>query len=490
MRNVFSARAGAMLLVSAGLLAATACGAWPTGGARASLSLAPCHIEGLAEEVQCGVLDVFEDREAARGRTIPIHVAVLPPLRRQAAPDPLFILAGGPGQGARSYAAALARSFRAVRRQRPIVLVDLRGTGASRPLTCLRGRDELEALAAGPFLYFGESRRCLAEIDADPRRYTHRDALADLDDVRRALGYERINLWGGSWGTRAAVIYALTYPDRVRRVVLDGAVGLQMAFPRGVAASAEASFNLLLDRCAHDAACAEAFPGAGVMVRGLVDSLAERPMRTRLMHPRTGQPVDVVLTRDSVAEIIRVALYTPVDSARIMAVVRRAAAGDFGPLAAQYVQSASVSTDDMAIGATMAVLCSEDLPAVAHTDFAAEARGSFAGSSYAEGWAARCRDWPAGPGIAVDRTGVSDAPALILSGALDPVTPPASGAAMARSFPAHTLVTVPGAAHNTSFTGCVPDLIARFLDGEAIDAGCVDEVPLPRIVTGPSGGRP
>ncbi|HSC28641.1 MAG TPA: alpha/beta fold hydrolase, partial [Vicinamibacterales bacterium] len=194
------------------------------GAPPAPLPLVPCHLESLAEQVLCGVHDVYEDRDAASGRRIPIHVAVLPPLRRSAAPDPLVIMAGGPGQGARSYAGLAARYFRQVRRSRAIVLVDLRGTGASNPLECPGAQDEIVALGRGADLFLGSPRDCASGLDADVRHYTHAAALADLEDVRLRLGFDRVNLWGGSWGTRAALLYALTYPHAVRSLVLDGAV--------------------------------------------------------------------------------------------------------------------------------------------------------------------------------------------------------------------------------------------------------------------------
>jgi pimeloyl-ACP methyl ester carboxylesterase len=460
------------------------------GPGAAPLPLAPCHVESLAEEVRCGVAEVVEDRDAGGGRRIPIHVAVLPPLRRAAAPDPLFVLAGGPGQGARSYAGVIARAFKAVRRTRAIVLVDLRGTGDSAPLDCLETRDELAALAQGRDLFLGDGPRCVSELHADPRHYTHRNALADLDEIRARLGYQRINLWGGSWGTRAALIYALGYPAATRRVVLDGAAGWDLAFPRTVAADAQRAFDRVIARCAGEAACAAAFPNAAGALRALLARLDDRAVTVRIAHPRTGAPAGVTLSRDAVAEIVRVALYTTTDAARVLALVHSAAAGNYAPLAAQHVHSASLSSDSMALGATMAILCSEDLPLVAGADFAADARGTFVGSAYADGWAHRCRDWPAGAAPDIDRDARSNAPALILSGLHDPVTPPASGDSMARWFPTHEHVVMPGAAHNTSFTGCTPDVIARFLDGQPTDASCVNDVPLPALVTTLAGGRP
>lgn len=457
----------------------------------APLLLSPCHLESLAEEVLCGVHEVAENGEAASGRRVPVHVAVLPPLRRSARPDPLFILAGGPGQGARSFAAVAARHFKPVRRSRAIVLVDLRGTGASNPLDCLRHADEMATFERSGDLYLGDARACLAEIDADPRHYTHAAALADLDEVRQRLGYARINIWGGSWGTRAGMLYALSYPHAVRSVVLDGAVSFEEQFPRPVARHAERAMNLLLERCAADPVCTSTFPHPRAPLEALLTRLDQQPITVTMRHPRTAQPVPVTLTREAVAEVVRLALYTPLDAARLLQMLQHAARGDFGPLVAQYAHSTSMTTDDMALGVTMSVLCSEDLP-LAASDVDADSRNTFVGSSYAEAWRSRCREWPIGPSIVVDRRATSAAPALILSGEHDPVTPPSSGDAMGRRFPNHLHVVVPGAAHNASFTGCLPDVIATFLERgpSGLNTGCVASVPLPPIVVSDTGGRP
>jgi pimeloyl-ACP methyl ester carboxylesterase len=325
------------------------------------------------------------------------------------------------------------------------------------------------------------------------RHYTHASALADLEEIRQRLGFASINLWGGSWGTRAALFYALRYPDVVRSVVLDGAAPLDLGFPRTVAQDAERALNLLVERCAAEAACRTAFPHARPAIDALLERLSVAPPTMSLKHPRTAVPVSLTLTRDTVAEIIRVALYTTTDAARLLPTIQHATAGDFAPLIAQYVHSTTMTTDEMALGATMSVLCSEDMPLVADTDFKSEAQGTFVGTSYADAWRSRCVGWPVGPELTMDHGGTSGAAALILSGETDPITPPQRGDAMARHFPRRLHLVVPGAAHNASFTGCVPDLIAAFLDrGDAtpLDTSCIAKVSLPSIVLDDAGGRP
>jgi pimeloyl-ACP methyl ester carboxylesterase len=456
------------------------------------LTLEPCHIDGLKEEVRCGTHDVFEDRAGKVGRRLSIKFAVLPALRRIVQPDPLFVLAGGPGQGAQGMAPVAARYFKAIRRHRDIVLVDLRGTGASHALTCRSKDDEIALLSRTDFA--DQGRLCVQELGADPRFYTHRESLADLDEIRRLLGYERINLWGGSWGTRAALLYALRYPAAVRTITLDGAVPLTLEFPRTASATAQQALDRLIEACATDDTCRSAFPDPAAdldaMSRRFTDAA---PITVTVPHPRTNAPTTATLTRGLVFDILRGALYVPRDAVAVMVLVRAAAEGNFAPLMAQYVRTASFTTDDMAFGATFSVLCSEDVPHVAGVDFQRDAHGSRFGTTYADGWRARCADWPAGAGLDEAPDAASRAPALILSGTRDPVTPPATGELMRRHFPRNLHVVVPAAAHNASFTGCVPELIATFIDrgtGDGLDAACAATPAWPPFVVSTAGSRP
>ncbi len=358
------------------------------------LALVPCHLNYLSEEVRCGVHEVFEDRGAKTGRRIPISVAVLPALRRTTHPDPLFMLAGGPGQGARDLGAVAARFFKQVRRTREIVLVDLRGTGASHALACPVPDDELEKVQADV-----DSKICQRQLDADPRQYTHKNALADLDEVRQRLGYQQINLWGGSWGTRAALLYALSSPQAVRSVVLDGAVALDLDFPRTVAGDAQRALDQLIGACRRIQACGAAFPRIRPTVEALLARFDRGPLDVTVRHPRTGAVVSMSLRREALIEIIRAALYTTADTSRLLQVLLHAVRGDFSPMMALSARSASLTTDAMAVGATLSILCSEDWPGAAGVDFDAAARGTLFRSGYIEAWRARCAGWPTGERI-------------------------------------------------------------------------------------------
>ncbi len=480
-------------LLLAGLFAAFA-GCSP----HRQLKLSPCHLKGLPEEVYCGSLTVFENRDTQQGRTIAIQIAVLPALRRSGRPDAVMVMAGGPGQGARAYAPLIARSFRAIRRTRDVVLVDLRGTGGSKPLDCPPPDDELDTLTD---LLFANSREsgaeravaeCLSALDADPRQFTHAQSLADLDDVQRALGYEQVNLWGGSWGTRAALLYSLWHPERVRSVVLDGAVPLSMDFPASASADAQRALDLLLEDCESDPACRTTFPELQREVVGRILTRVATGASVTVRHPRTDAVVAVTLTRAAFVEILRASLYSPATVSRLPQVLGLAAGGDFGPLLAQWLEIASGTTETMALGATLAVLCSEDVTN-ATLPASDDSTSPVFGTGYADFWISRCRRWPKGLALPRDVPGPLAMPALILSGALDPVTPPHWGEVMARTFARSVHVVVPGAGHNASFSGCVPELIALFYesaDPAALDASCVEAVRRPPFALSSAGSQP
>ncbi len=461
------------------------------------LSLSPCHVKDLPEEVRCGVLPVPEDRSGravGRGRTIDVHVAVLPAVRPAKAADPLFILAGGPGQGARDFGRFVQAAFKEVRRTRDIVLVDVRGTGASNPLDCpVRERPDLAI-----FPDEEDIRACLASLPGDPRLYTNESAVDDLDAVRAALGYDKINLWGGSYGTRTALVYARRHPATVRSVVFDGAAPFEVTFPLHTGWSAQRALDRVLADCVAEPGCRAAFPN----LRGDLDRVLERldagPVQARLRDPRTGRAVELTITRADFVTSLRGLLYGTASASLIPFVLHAAAEGDFSPLLAQHLETISWSTSTMSLGMMMSVLCSEDVPRISEDEARREATATIWGRSEIDEWRRRCALWPRGPLPALDdeRDRAFRAPTLILSGDLDPVTPPRWGEAMKAHFPGALHVTVPGTGHNTSTIGCVPDLIARFLETGGIsgvsglDSSCVKSVRRPPFVIDPSGTAP
>ncbi|HXU34521.1 MAG TPA: alpha/beta fold hydrolase [Thermoanaerobaculia bacterium] len=454
-------RFGGALAAGLVLTLTVAAGRAPRSGG--GLALSPCHLDGLAEPALCGTLSVPENRDAPGSRKVPIRFAVLPALRAERAPDPLLFFAGGPGQAGRDLAGPAAHFFSEVRRHRDLVFVDLRGTGGSNRLDCPLLPDPLAGLGGDTF-FPADVPACRARLGSrfDLGRYAEAEAMADLDQVRSALGVERWNLWGGSWGTRAALLYARAYPSRVRSVVLDGAASLEFRFPLTTPADAQDALDRLLADCAAEPACRAAHPDLGAHLQALFARLAAGPVRAPIRDPISGAPRMVAIWANGFAVALRVALYTGESAAMLPQVIEAAAQGDWGPFAALAAANAGWSSDTMALGATLSTLCAEDVRTISDAEAARAAGEGFVGGGEIASWRRACAEWPPGPPLDRSIRPLS-IPALILSGALDPATPPRRGEAMRVAFPNSRHTVFPGAAHNVSFSGCAPELIARFL---------------------------
>jgi pimeloyl-ACP methyl ester carboxylesterase len=460
--------------------------------AGSALRLQPCHLDGLAEEVLCGTLSVPENRSAPAGRHIELRLAVLPALGKPA-PDPLFILAGGPGQAATGYAALIPRAFRKVRAHRDIVLVDQRGTGESHPLKCKEPEPDLAGLL-GASTPLRDPAGCLARLDADAREYTDFEAMEDLDAVRAALGAERIDLWGGSYGTRAALVYLRLHPERVRSVVLDGVVPFAMKYPLYTGRDGQRALDLLLRDCSADPACSAAFPDLRHELDALFATLERSPAEVEVRNSRTGWRERVTIGPDALVSGLRGSLYSAEQASVLPLAIHRAAAGDFEPYAALVQAVAGWSVETMSLGMTLSVVCSEDVSRISEDEAERWTRGNFVGRTMMDSLQGLCAAWPRGSlPEGYDQPVHAEAPALLLSGALDPVAPPEWGDLAAKDLPASKHVVVPGTAHNTSHVGCVPSLIATFIEnGSAagLDTSCVEAIRRPPFVLDTLGTLP
>ncbi len=449
------------------------------------VALAPCQLSapGVAQRLaaECTTVQVFEDRAAAAGRTIELRVAVVPAVSRSAAPDPLFFLTGGPGQAATESYVLLAPAFEAINQERDIVLVDQRGTGMSRPLDCPAEEDDEQAdLRAA-------AEACLRVLDADPRHYTTSVAADDLDQVRAALGYEQINLYGVSYGTRAALTYLQRHGARVRSAILDGVVPQDQPLGLFVARDAQRALDMALERCAAEPACGAAFPGLRAELDALLERLGRDAPTVRIPDPVSAEPTDVTLSRELAAQTIRLLSYAPETVALLPLLIHTAAAGDLGPLAAQASIAGDSLGESISVGMNLAVLCSEDTPFIDPAAAEQAGAGSYLGDAPLDQQIGACAAWPRGE-LPADfkRPVASDVPVLLLSGEADPVTPPANAEQAARTLPNSLSLVAPGMGHNVIARGCIPRLADRFIDQAGpgdLPADCLKEIaPLPFFI--------
>ena len=461
--------------------------------------LSPCRLQGVEHEALCGTLSRPLDPAQPSGVRIQLHFAVLPALARNKTPDPVFFLAGGPGQSAIALAGPVSRMLARFGHRRDIVLVDQRGTGRSAPLDC--GDEAAAALPMGeladPQHQRERARACLRKLQALPhgdlRHYTTPLAMADLDAVRQALGAERINLVAASYGTRAALEYMRLYPQRVRRVVLDGVAPADMALPEASAPDAQAAFDALLQACAQEPACQARHPSLRQQWQALLASL---PRPVSVAHPLTGRNEELLLTRDMLLAMVRTTLYSPATASALPAVIGEAAAGRIGPLVGlSSAIGPARGSAALALGMHFSVICAEDLP---DRDGLPPPAADF-GQGLAPLYREICAFWPRGEVPAAFRQlPPAPAPTLLLSGGIDPATPPRHAERVARALGAKARhEVVPNASHGLLALPCVRDAVFRFVDAtdvvEAlrVDAGCARDIPRPPVFVPPgSGGAP
>ncbi len=457
----------------------------------AGVRLAPCRIDGLAEEIACARVSVLEDRSGRSDRRISIRVAVVPALARVAEPDPVVLLAGGPGQAATSFGPWIDTIFSRVRRRRDILLIDQRGTGASASLGCESDRTHAAFDMAGQE---EASRACLASLDRDPRHYTNAPAMEDLDEIRVTLGYSRLNLWAGSYGTRAALVYMHAHPDRVRAAVLDGVAPWSLRFPLHTARDGERALRRLLDDCDVSGDCHGAFPALRDHLAELLRGLEAHPAIVTIRDPLTMQVREIGITREEFAVALRGFLYVGLHASAVPLMIERAYAGDFQPFLALRQAVAIWSAETMTLGLTRSVLCSEDLPRIRDDEIDAATRHTIVGPAEIALWRTACAPWPRAILPPEHDTALRfDGPVLILSGDLDPVVPPSWGEEVRVTMPRARHLVAPGVGHNVTPMGCAPDLIATFIErGEAasLDAGCLDGLARPPFVTSMAGWHP
>jgi len=451
------------------------------------LALTPCQLAHPLQPTRlaarCGTLEVPEDPARPGGRRIGLRVALVESEAGGKEADPIFFLAGGPGQSATQVYPAIAPALSRANRRRDVVLVDQRGTGGSGRLSCEGGeaaagdadRDDDERGDEAALLRLRACGERLAR-DHDLAQYSTEAHARDLDAVRAALGVERINLVGVSYGTRAALVYARLFPSRVRTLVLDGVAPLAMPvgalFERDAARALEVGFA----RCRADAACARAHPDpAGLLARLLV-RLDARPERVSMRDPVSGARRTVTLGGDEVRQLVLLLAYEPETVALLPPLLEEAAGGDLAPLAALGAAGARDLRSSMSRPLQLAVLCAEDAPyypaeAIAAPPFGDTVRRQFERS---------CQVFPHGRAEPAFREPVrSEAPALLLSGEADPVTPPAWAALAAATLPRSRQLTLAGQGHGTLSRGCVPRLVADFItaaDPAGLDATCLERV--------------
>lgn len=476
--------ASKQLALAAGVLVAAAFGGGhapahgPPPAAAGDLQTRPCRIAGLARPARCGTLDVAENPDRPARRRLAIHFVVVPASAAAATEDPIVVLMGGPGEPAIPAAADYAEQLATLRRTRDLLLVDQRGTGASAPLTCpLHDASDPAAIVRDFFPPRALERctRALRDV-ADLTQYGYANFARDLEALRAALGYGRLNLYAASYGTRAAQVYVRMFPASVRTLYLGSIVPIDVPMPLPFAQAAQAQLAATFDACEREAACSAAYP----RLRGEFRAVMARLAAGRVKVAVPGDDETVTLTPGRVGEWIRAKLYRPSGAALLPRAIHRAHAGDWTPIVDDIVASAPGTDAAITFGTFFAITCSEDVAYIGEADVARATAGTFIGDYRIRQQQAACRHFPRARLPAGYREPVrTEVPTMLVSGDSDGGTPQHLSSHAAAGFAHRTELVMANRGH-TEWSACVAAHYAAFLERGEVAANRVVRCVEPR----------
>lgn len=441
-----------------------------------SIAFESCDLparRGPTYPAQCASVEVAENAAEPQGRRIALAVALLPARARVAKSDVVVFLAGGPGQAARESYGAIAEALEPLRRERHILLIDQRGTGGSNRLACALPdwKDPAEATIAA---MREQAELCLkrASTHADPRHYTTSDAVRDLETLRKAIGAPAYNLIGGSYGTRVALEYLRRHPQSVRSVVIDSVAPPELALLQDHARNLDEALAKTFARCQATPSCRERFGDPRETARRLQ---AQPPQKVKFNDPLTFEPREELFSKEVLSGVVRLFSYSPEASALLPMLLDEAVKGRPQAMIAQAELIFRSLPDELAHGMELSVVCAEDAPFI--KPYPADA-GTILGNEMNQMLQAQCAVWPRGEMPADFKQPVkSDKPVLLLSGELDPVTPPRYAEQAKAQLSNSRHLVAKGQGHIVSTRGCMPKLLRKFIEKpepQALDASCLD----------------
>ncbi|MGE6434765.1 alpha/beta hydrolase [Shewanella baltica] len=432
-----------------------------------------CYVEGVSDRLNCGFVTVPENPNKPDGKQIQVHYVVLPAVKNVNHEEALLAIAGGPGQSAIDNAAGFDAMLSKVRQQRDILLIDQRGTGRSNLLTCDEGAQSPLSFDDDNADTLAETQKCLAKIDADVTQYGSLNAIKDFEAVRQHLGYKKLHVYGISYGTRMAQLYMRLYPAHLATVTLDGIVPMQQSVLE-IGASIDRGFDLLFKDCQETTACHAQFPELKAEFDQVAASLAKAPVMENVYDPVTGEKTMLTMTRGKFYGSIRMALYQANVRALVPHAIHQAAKHNFQPILGLY--SLTIDNAGMAMGMHASVVCGEDMHRITPA-MREQAQHSFMGKTMLEGLEATCEVWKI-PAVddSFSEPISSDIPTLLLSGEIDPATPPSWGELAMEKLTNAKHFVAPYATHGVAYQSCANNLIAdlvrsgsvKDLDGECL----------------------
>jgi pimeloyl-ACP methyl ester carboxylesterase len=430
---------------------------------------------------KCGTYRVYENRSARSGRQIDLKLAVLPATGDHVELDPLFYFAGGPGGAATDVAPLFAAEFAELNKTRDIVLVDQRGTGGSNLLRCPTPEQPFDVTDAAAFSAYAQA--CLTGLEADPRWYTTRAYVDDVNEVRQALGYDQINISGGSYGGTVVQVYLLQHPETVRAAIINNSTLLDYPIFEHMADSSQRALDLVFERCTQDTQCHAAFPDPHADLAAAFAQLEEQSVVTTVWDPAVSRPISV--TPAILADVVHQLLVSADSAAKLPRLIHRAVTENEWEAVAQFYLDRSLPQQRASAGLIMYAMirCSEPWALGRLDEVERNGQQSYLGAAeeaVAKSVAATCALVPKPePGALYGPTLKSDVPVLVLNATEDAQNPPENVAQTAGVYPNSKVLFEPYRSHATVNWNCLAKVYTEFVELGNVDdleADCLSKV--------------
>ncbi|WP_158527198.1 alpha/beta hydrolase [Pelagibaculum spongiae] len=444
-----------------------------TGQTSADLpNLQDCFLDGLTEKAQCGKISVPENYQKPDGKRIDIYFARIPAIKNIPGNAPLLAIAGGPGQSAIDSARIFSQVFYRTRQDRDLILIDQRGTGRSNLLQC-EDQNKRDLSINDQLLDIAQlAKECLQQLskESDVAQYGSLTALKDLEYVRKHLQIEQWHLYGISYGTRMAQLYMRLYPQSLVTVTLDGVVPMQHSVIT-IGSAINRAFTQLMDDCSNNQDCQNSYPNLQQQLTQLTEQLAENPIKIQVNDPITAEPKQFLITQNKLLGSLRMAMYTPSIRTMIPLIIDHAAKGNYQPLLGLYGSSGGASGNNgIALGMHMAVACGEDFYRLDPKQAEKLKQSSAIAAETVKLFTIACPIWniPA-VGKGFSQPIESEIPTLLLSGNLDPATPPSWGEMAKVRLKNNRHFIAPYATHGVAFQSCAANLIEQMIEEKSVE---------------------
>jgi pimeloyl-ACP methyl ester carboxylesterase len=443
------------------------------------IKLEDCTIGSAA--AKCGTYRVYENRSAHSGRQIDLKIAVLPATTDQVEPDPLVYFAGGPGGAATDVAPMLKTEFRTLNETRDIVLIDQRGTGGSNLLMCPRPGKPFDVADAAALSAYAKA--CMDNLDADPSWYTTRAYVDDVNEARQALGYDKINISGGSYGGTVVQVYLLQHPETVRAALINNSTLIDYPIFEHLADSSQRAFDLVMARCEQDEECHAAFPDPQGDLVAAFAQLETQPVETTVWDPAISEPISV--TPAILSGVVHEMLMGANTAARLPRLLHRAVTRDDWDAIAEIYVNHMLPQQRASAGLVMyaVIRCAEPWAMGRLDEVERNGQNTYSRDvalAQAQSIAGTCALLPRSePEALYGPTQKSDVPVLVLNAEEDPQNPPENVAKTAEVYPNSKVLFEPYRGHYTVNWSCLSKVYTEFIElGNVNDlkADCLSKV--------------